>query len=469
MVNRNAARHLLFVVSILLCFFIYMGYRMRAQNAGSEVGDMSATTELASYTPDSIGYDAPGSTMPTSPLRPDDPIASLPSVISGDDNIWVPSARGEDLSLVPPAQPSAPSQQSYQALPIPEAAPHAEAITGLIPAASQESVQPASPPATNSLSTMPVLPPPGAEALPGRLEPEAYSSPTDYLPLPSSGLKPPQPQDSAYQNAPEESGFVPGLILPPPGATSVGTYPPPPSESVSYPVDAPPSYPVAQPVQPPPSLTPMPSPSSVTPPAPPPVERMQPGTTSRTGLIRPPETPEPGGNRFAPPPPQSSPGTVPSAFRPNVPEPIRSASEPSESLRIYLVRPGDSLSSIAAQELGSASMADNIFLLNRDVIADPDHLLVGIKIRLPIRDGGFGYGDGSAASVGSPSSSGRRPTYGLGRTHIVARGDTLSSIALRYYGNSSAWRFLYEANKQVVPNPNTLSVGTELTIPPYDN
>jgi nucleoid-associated protein YgaU len=136
----------------------------------------------------------------------------------------------------------------------------------------------------------------------------------------------------------------------------------------------------------------------------------------------------------------------------------------SESLRMYVVRHGDTLSNIAARELGSISLADNIFLLNRDVIEDPDSLTVGVKIRLPVRDGFIP----DAATVTQPGPA-RRPNQGIGRTHIVARGDTLSSIALEYYGASSGWRFLYEANKTIVPNPNQLSVGTELTIPPYED
>jgi nucleoid-associated protein YgaU len=134
-----------------------------------------------------------------------------------------------------------------------------------------------------------------------------------------------------------------------------------------------------------------------------------------------------------------------------------------ESLRIYVVLPGDTLSSIAARELGSASLAENIFLLNRDAIEDPDHLMAGVRIRLPVRD---------VAAVADPApppdTAARRHAMGLGRSHIVARGDTLSSIAMQYYGTSAGWRFLYEANKAVVSNPNTLVVGMELSIPPYE-
>ena len=116
------------------------------------------------------------------------------------------------------------------------------------------------------------------------------------------------------------------------------------------------------------------------------------------------------------------------------------------------------------RELGSGFLADNIFLLNRDVIDDPNHLLAGVKIRLPYAN----PSDSSGPAANGSAVPGRRPTQGLGSTHTVVHNDTLSSIALRYYGTSAGWRFLYEANKTILPDPNKLSVGMELTIPPYE-
>lgn len=120
------------------------------------------------------------------------------------------------------------------------------------------------------------------------------------------------------------------------------------------------------------------------------------------------------------------------------------------------------------RELGSGFLADNIFLLNRDVIDDPNHLLAGVKIRLPYANPADSSGPAANANGAGLTPPGRRPTQGLGGTHTVVSGDTLSSIALRYYGTSAGWRFLYEANKTTVPSPDKLSVGMELTIPPYE-
>lgn len=51
------------------------------------------------------------------------------------------------------------------------------------------------------------------------------------------------------------------------------------------------------------------------------------------------------------------------------------------------------------------------------------------------------------------------------RRHVVVKGDTLFSLAQRYYGNRSRWRDIYAANRQVLPSENSLRIGMELRIP----
>jgi LysM repeat protein len=53
------------------------------------------------------------------------------------------------------------------------------------------------------------------------------------------------------------------------------------------------------------------------------------------------------------------------------------------------------------------------------------------------------------------------------RTYIVQPGDTLSSIAQRFYGNPADWPWLYHVNESVVHNPNVIYVGEKLKVP-YD-
>jgi LysM repeat protein len=51
------------------------------------------------------------------------------------------------------------------------------------------------------------------------------------------------------------------------------------------------------------------------------------------------------------------------------------------------------------------------------------------------------------------------------RTYTVQPGDTLSSIAQRFYGNSGDWAFLYDQNKNVISDPNDIYVGEVLKVP----
>ncbi|MGA0333423.1 MAG: LysM peptidoglycan-binding domain-containing protein [Kiritimatiellia bacterium] len=51
------------------------------------------------------------------------------------------------------------------------------------------------------------------------------------------------------------------------------------------------------------------------------------------------------------------------------------------------------------------------------------------------------------------------------RTYTVQRGDTLSRISQKMYGEASKWRMIYDANREKIPNQNALRLGTVLVIP----
>ena len=54
----------------------------------------------------------------------------------------------------------------------------------------------------------------------------------------------------------------------------------------------------------------------------------------------------------------------------------------------------------------------------------------------------------------------------LTRTYTVSAGDSLSSIARKFYSNPAKWTDIYAANKgKIGPNPNALRVGTKLDLP----
>jgi len=69
-----------------------------------------------------------------------------------------------------------------------------------------------------------------------------------------------------------------------------------------------------------------------------------------------------------------------------------------------------------------------------------------------------------AAPSPSPSPS---PSPAAGSTYTIAEGDTLATVAERFYGDPSLWRPIYEANRAAIgDNPDNVRVGTTLQIPP---
>jgi nucleoid-associated protein YgaU len=50
-------------------------------------------------------------------------------------------------------------------------------------------------------------------------------------------------------------------------------------------------------------------------------------------------------------------------------------------------------------------------------------------------------------------------------THTVIRGESLSKIAKREYGDEGQWRKIYEANRDKIEDPDLIFPGTVLRIP----
>ena len=51
------------------------------------------------------------------------------------------------------------------------------------------------------------------------------------------------------------------------------------------------------------------------------------------------------------------------------------------------------------------------------------------------------------------------------KTYTVAAGDSLSKIAKQFYGNVNQYMKIYDANRNVLSDPNVVKVGQELVIP----
>ncbi|AUC83908.1 peptidoglycan-binding protein [Polaribacter sp. ALD11] len=49
--------------------------------------------------------------------------------------------------------------------------------------------------------------------------------------------------------------------------------------------------------------------------------------------------------------------------------------------------------------------------------------------------------------------------------HTVAKGETLGKIAKQYYGKASKYTVIFEANTNILKNPDVIQPGQELVIP----
>jgi nucleoid-associated protein YgaU len=69
---------------------------------------------------------------------------------------------------------------------------------------------------------------------------------------------------------------------------------------------------------------------------------------------------------------------------------------------------------------------------------------------------------GSSTAPAAPQSTGPISSE---RTYVVVEGDSLSKIARREYGDANKWRAIYEANKDLINDPDLIYPGQELKVP----
>jgi nucleoid-associated protein YgaU len=66
----------------------------------------------------------------------------------------------------------------------------------------------------------------------------------------------------------------------------------------------------------------------------------------------------------------------------------------------------------------------------------------------------------SGGSSTAPSSAGAGE-----QTYTVKKGDSLSQIAKRVYGDAQQWRRIHEANRDIIENPDLIHPGQVLKLP----
>lgn len=197
---------------------------------------------------------------------------------------------------------------------------------------------------------------------------------------------------------------------------------------------------------------------------------------------------------------------------------VRSTDKDDDGEFVYTVQNNDTLAGIAEKYLGGRARAKEIFEANRDQMARPDQMKVGMRLRIPgavrgesplvhvvsasdslpslavryygsatqeriaeirkanpaLQHGGFKPGMRlviPAKAAGKERSEAetvaQRPEAKKAavNSYVVKPGDNLRKIAEVVYSDPDRWRDIYEANRKRLPSANVLYSGVTLTIP----
>lgn len=69
----------------------------------------------------------------------------------------------------------------------------------------------------------------------------------------------------------------------------------------------------------------------------------------------------------------------------------------------------------------------------------------------------------AVAAGGAPVPA--EPAKTAAKIHVVEKGDTLGAIAKKHYGKASAYMKIFEANRDVLDDPDKIKPGQKLRIP----
>lgn len=74
---------------------------------------------------------------------------------------------------------------------------------------------------------------------------------------------------------------------------------------------------------------------------------------------------------------------------------------------------------------------------------------------------------GGSTTAPAPAPAGDAPLAKpvAPRTYTVAAGDSLSKIAKKFYGDSNKWKRIFDANRDILKNPDLIKPGQVLKIP----
>ena len=143
--------------------------------------------------------------------------------------------------------------------------------------------------------------------------------------------------------------------------------------------------------------------------------------------------------------------------------PITILKEAPPQPQTYTVVKGDNLWSLAERFYGEGRRWKAIHQANRDVLPSASMLKEGMVLLIPQAVPTTQPALPQRMSVERPAAAAPVATT---TTHTVERGDTLYGIARKFYGDGNLHTTIREANRDRVPDPRKIPVGTVLVIPP---
>ena len=146
-----------------------------------------------------------------------------------------------------------------------------------------------------------------------------------------------------------------------------------------------------------------------------------------------------------------SPSLAPAVVQP--PQPA--VTERAAPQTYYVVQKDDNFHKIARSFYKDDSKWTVIWEANKDKIniSRPEDLQIGTRLVIPrLRE------ENAMMPVSIPAA-GRK-------THTVVKGETLSSIAEKYYGSQAKSQLIYNANRGQIKDPDRIREGMVLVIPP---
>ncbi len=135
---------------------------------------------------------------------------------------------------------------------------------------------------------------------------------------------------------------------------------------------------------------------------------------------------------------------------------------------IHKVVSSDNLIELSKKYYGDGTKWRQIHEANKDKIPNPDVLYTGLELLIPEiaisekRDDDIAYGSLPERESDEEVFTTTTTTPG---THTISSGDTLYSIARKYYGDSAMWVKIHDANEDDIEDKRLLEVGQTLVIP----